>query len=217
MSRKLKAAVAQLGPIHLADARPAVVKRLTALMREAHAAGARFVVFPELDFTTCFPRYWMTDQAEIDRFFEREMPGPETRPLFDLAAELEVGFYLGYAELTQEKGEPRHYNTSILIDTDGGSSGAIARSTCRGIPSICPTRRSSISKNVISMSATRASGCGAPSAPLSACASATTGAGPRRSASWGCRASRSSRSVTTRRPRTFTIPSPCISACFITS
>ena len=119
MSRKLKASVAQLGPIHLADTRSQVVKRLMAMMREAHAAGARFVVFPELALTTFFPRYWMTDQKEIDRFFEREMPGPETRPLFDLAAELRVGFYLGYAELTQEKGEPRHYNTSILVETDG--------------------------------------------------------------------------------------------------
>ena len=89
------------------------------LMREAHAAGARFVVYPELALTTFFPRYWMTDQKEIDRFFEREMPGPETRPLFDLAVELGVGFYLGYAELTQEKGEPRHYNTSILVEADG--------------------------------------------------------------------------------------------------
>jgi predicted amidohydrolase len=48
MSRKLKAAVAQLGPINLADARPAVVRRLMEMLREAHAAGARFVVFPEL-------------------------------------------------------------------------------------------------------------------------------------------------------------------------
>ena len=119
MSRKLKAAVAQLGPIHLADARPAVVNRLMAMLREAHAAGARFVVFPELALTTFFPRYWMTDQTEIDGFFEREMPGPETQPLFDLARELGLGFYLGYAELTQEKGEPRHYNTSILVETDG--------------------------------------------------------------------------------------------------
>src|SRR5271165_2079264 len=119
MSRKLAAAVAQLGPIHLADDRASVVKRLMALMREAHARGARFVVFPELALTTFFPRWWMTDQAEIDRYFEREMPGPETRPLFDLARELDVGFYLGYAELTQEKGEPRHYNTSILVARDG--------------------------------------------------------------------------------------------------
>jgi predicted amidohydrolase len=119
MSRKLKAAVAQLGPIHLSDTRAAVVKRLMALMREAQAGGAEFMVFPELALTTFFPRYWMTDQEEIDRFFEREMPGPETRPLFDLARELGVGFYLGYAELTQENGEPRHYNTSILVDRDG--------------------------------------------------------------------------------------------------
>ena len=90
MFRRLKAAVAQLGPIHLADSRSAVIKRLMAMMREAHAAGARFVVFPELALTTFFPRYWMTDQSEIDRFFEREMPGPETRPLFYLARDLGV-------------------------------------------------------------------------------------------------------------------------------
>ena len=119
MPRKLSAAVAQLGPIHLADSRAAVVKRLIALLREAHAAGARFVVFPELALTTFFPRWWMEDQAEIDRFFENDMPGPETRPLFDLAKEFGVGFYLGYAELTREKGEPRHYNTAILVERDG--------------------------------------------------------------------------------------------------
>jgi predicted amidohydrolase len=119
VSRKLRAAVAQLGPIHLADTRTAVVKRLTALMRDAHARGAEFVVFPELALTTFFPRYWMTDQNEIDRFFEREMPGSESRPLFNLARELGVGFYLGYAELTQEKGELHRYNTSILVDRDG--------------------------------------------------------------------------------------------------
>jgi predicted amidohydrolase len=119
MSRKLRAAVAQLGPIHRADNRAAVVKRLTLLLREAHTDGARFVVFPELALTTFFPRWWMTDQGEIDRYFEREMPGPETRPLFDLAKELGIGFYLGYAELTREAGEPRHYNTSILVDPGG--------------------------------------------------------------------------------------------------
>jgi predicted amidohydrolase len=119
MSRKFRAAVAQLGPIHRADSRAAVVRRLIALLREAHGSGARFVVFPELALTTFFPRWWMTDQGEIDRWFEREMPGPETRKLFDLAKELGIGFYLGYAELTEENGEPRHYNTSILVDPDG--------------------------------------------------------------------------------------------------
>ena len=119
LARRLPAAVAQLGPIHLADSRASVVGRLMAMMREAHGRGARFVVFPELALTTFFPRYWMTDQAEIDRFFEREMPGPETRPLFDLARDLDVGFYLGYAELTRQKGELHRYNTSILVERDG--------------------------------------------------------------------------------------------------
>jgi N-carbamoyl-D-amino-acid hydrolase len=119
LARKLLAAVAQLGPIHLADSRASVVGRLMAMMREAHGRGARVIVFPELALTTFFPRWWMTDQAEIDSFFEREMPGPETRPLFDLARDLGLGFYLGYAELTQEKGELRRYNTSILVESDG--------------------------------------------------------------------------------------------------
>jgi N-carbamoyl-D-amino-acid hydrolase len=119
MSRKLRAAVAQLGPIHLADTRTAVVKRLIALLREAHDQGARFVVFPELALTTFFPRWWMTDQAEIDRFFEAQMPSPETMPLFELARDLGIGFYLGYAELTEEGGQKRHYNTSILVAPDG--------------------------------------------------------------------------------------------------
>src|SRR5438094_2201699 len=119
MSRKLRAAVAQLGPIHRADSRQAVVKRLVSLLREAHGTGARFVVFPELALTTFFPRWWMTEQSEIDRWFEREMPSAETRPLFDLARELGIGFYLGYAELAEERGEARHYNTSILVDPAG--------------------------------------------------------------------------------------------------
>ena len=138
MSRRLNAAVAQLGPIHLAgQPRRDVVKRLMATMREAHGRGARFVVFPELALTTFFPRWWMTDQAEIDRYFERDMPNAATRPLFDLARELGVGFYLGYAELTEEKGEARHYNTSILVERDGRD-----RRTLSQDPSAGPFRAS---------------------------------------------------------------------------
>src|SRR5213592_3697629 len=90
-------AAAQLGPIQRADRRADVVKRLLALLHEAKARGAELVVFPELALTTFFPRWWMTDQREIDAFFETEMPGPETRPLFDEAARLGLGFCLGYA------------------------------------------------------------------------------------------------------------------------
>jgi len=120
MTRILKVAAAQLGPIHLADGRAQVVERLIAMLHQAHASGSRLVVFPELALTTFFPRYWMDDEAEIDAYFETAVPNPATQPLFDEAARLGVGFYLGYAELTKEG---RHFNTSILVDTAGAIVG----------------------------------------------------------------------------------------------
>jgi predicted amidohydrolase len=113
LKRPFGLAVAQLGPISLADSRAAAAKRLIALLREAHSRGAKFVVFPELALTTFFPRHWMTEEEAVERFFERSMPGPETKPLFDLAAEFKIGFYLGYAELTPDG---RRFNTAILTD-----------------------------------------------------------------------------------------------------
>jgi len=113
LKRPFGLAVAQLGPINLADSRAAAVKRLIALLREAHGRGAKFVVFPELALTTFFPRYWMSEEEAVERFFERSMPGPETKPLFDVAAELKIGFYLGYAELTADG---RRFNTAIITD-----------------------------------------------------------------------------------------------------
>ena len=119
MARVITVAAAQLGPIARSESRGLVVKRLLDLLGQAQGRGCDLVVFPELALTTFFPRWWMEDQAEIDAFFEREMPGPETRPLFDEAARLGMAFCLGYAELIQEAGALRHYNTSILVDRVG--------------------------------------------------------------------------------------------------
>ncbi len=124
MSRKLRIAAAQLGPINLADTRAAVVKRLVAMMREAAGMGAKFVVFPELAFTTFFPRYWYDDEKEAEKkFFEASMPSPETQPLFDEAKKHGIGFYIGYAELTQEEGKGHRYNTAILVSPEGAIVG----------------------------------------------------------------------------------------------
>src|SRR5437868_3193117 len=99
MARHLKIAAAQLGPLHKADSKAVAVKRLIKLLRDAHAMGAKFVVFPELAFTTFFPRWWMEDQREVDeRYFERTLPSKESQPLFDEAKKLGIGFYIGYAE-----------------------------------------------------------------------------------------------------------------------
>ena len=44
MARIVNVAAAQLGPVHRADTRESVVKRLIAMLREAHAAGRPVVV-----------------------------------------------------------------------------------------------------------------------------------------------------------------------------
>jgi len=88
-------------------------------MRETHSLGGTLVVFPELCLTSFFPRWFIEDQAEIDLWFENEMPSRETQPLFDLAHKLGVGFCLGYAELFKHKHYVYHFNTSILVNQSG--------------------------------------------------------------------------------------------------
>lgn len=119
MSRIVTVGAAQLGPIALAESRAQVVERMIAHLRTAKARGCDLVVFPELALTTFFPRWFMAEQEKIDAFFEREMPGPDTRPLFDEAKRLGLAFCLGYAELTEEAGRTRHFNTAILVDKQG--------------------------------------------------------------------------------------------------
>src|SRR6266545_4814223 len=114
--RAINVAAAQLGPIQKAESREAVVKRMIALMDEAKAKGADLIVYPELALTTFFPRWYMTDQAEVDAWFEREMPNAATRPLFEKAAQYRIGMSFGYAELTPDG---HHFNTAILVDRDG--------------------------------------------------------------------------------------------------
>ncbi len=119
MGRVITVGAAQLGAIARAEPRAQVVERMLALLAQAKAHGCDLVVFPELALTTFFPRWFFDKQEEIDAFFEREMPGPDTRRLFDSAQQLGIGFYLGYAELAQEEGRTRRFNTSILVDKRG--------------------------------------------------------------------------------------------------
>ena len=74
--RNIKVAAAQLGPIQKAETRQAVVARMLELMRQAE--GCDLIVYPELALTTFFPRWFMTDEEEIDAFCERAMASAET-------------------------------------------------------------------------------------------------------------------------------------------
>ena len=119
MTRFLNLAAGQLGPIARNEPRSSVVKRLIALLHEAKSRGCELVVFPEMALTTFFPRWYISDWAEVDRFFEPSMPSAETQPLFDAATKLGVGFYLGYCELAEEGGKRHRYNTTVLVERDG--------------------------------------------------------------------------------------------------
>lgn len=120
MSRTLRIAAAQLGPIQRADDRASVVTRLIALMDDAKRHEVDLVVYPELALTTFFPRWFVDDITEADHWYEREMPSPVVAPLFDRARSYGIGFCLGYAELTPE-GE--RFNTQILVERDGSIVG----------------------------------------------------------------------------------------------
>jgi N-carbamoyl-D-amino-acid hydrolase len=114
--RNIKVAAAQLGPIQKADTRQAVVARMLELMRQAKAAGCDLIVYPELALTTFFPRWHYADRADADIWFEREMPGAATLPLFEEAKRAAMAMSFGYAELTPAG---HHFNSSILVDRDG--------------------------------------------------------------------------------------------------
>ncbi|WP_420334337.1 N-carbamoyl-D-amino-acid hydrolase [Roseibium sp.] len=114
--REIVTAALQMGPIQKAETRQDVVERMIALLDRAKDAGATLAVFPELALTTFFPRWYMEDQAEVDSWFETEMPSAETRPLFDRAKAYGIGMYLGYAEKTPDG---HHFNTSVLVSPQG--------------------------------------------------------------------------------------------------
>ena len=118
-SRVVRVAVAQSGPIPDADSREQNVARLVAMLRDAHRQGAECVVFTECALTAFFPHWDLPLGPELDRYFEREIPNEATSPLFAEAKRLGVGFCLGYAELAEEDGVARHYNTCILVDAAG--------------------------------------------------------------------------------------------------
>ncbi len=115
VARTIRVAAAQMGPNQEADSREGILARMIRLLEDAAAQRATLVVFPELAFTTFFPR-WLLEGDALNRHYERAMPNPAVQPLFDRARQLGVGFYAGYAELTPDG---KRYNCSVLVQPDG--------------------------------------------------------------------------------------------------
>ena len=123
MSRVIRIGAAQSGPVSRRESRADAVERLIAQLRQAHADGCQLVVFTECALTAFFPHWWIEDEDELERWFEREMPNEATRPLFDEAARSGIGFHLGFAELVVEAGRKRRFNSSVLVGPDGNVIG----------------------------------------------------------------------------------------------
>ncbi len=124
MPRRLTVGAAQMGPIARDESKSEVVARLVALLHEAKNQQVDLLVYPELALTTFFPRWFVEDVSEFDHFYHREMPDADTKPLFEEAKHLGIGFALGYAEIAVDGGGVEHrYNTYLLVDGDGGAVG----------------------------------------------------------------------------------------------
>ncbi len=119
MTRVIRVAAAQMGPTQRANSRTDTLARLVVLLEKSAAAGATLVVFPELAFTTFFPR-WLLEETDVDGFCEPAMPNPQIQPLFDRALALGIGFSIGYGERTAEN---LRYNSAILVAPDGSILG----------------------------------------------------------------------------------------------
>ena len=140
MSRIIHVGAAQLGPLQKSDTREFAVDRMLELLDQANDRGCNLVVFPELALTTFFPRWNIDDQLEIDAYFEIEMPNTATQRLFDKAKEYRIGICIGYAELAEQNGIRRHFNTSILVDPNGETVGKYRKTHLPGHDEYDPNR-----------------------------------------------------------------------------
>ncbi|WWC70504.1 uncharacterized protein I206_104455 [Kwoniella pini CBS 10737] len=123
MGRSLKVAAAQVGAVHRTTSRAEVLDRLINLVTDAASQQVKLVVFPETTFTTFFPRYYITDDAELANYYELETAetGPVTQTVnvkafFEKAKELGVDVQIGYGEDT---GNGR-YNTAVYVSGKTG-------------------------------------------------------------------------------------------------
>jgi len=140
VSRTLRVAGGQLGPIQRDHTRAQVVERLLALLHQAAEQGCELIVYPELALTTFFPRWHVPDIAEFDHYYERSMPNPDVQPLFDEAKRLGIGFALGYAELEHDGERDRRWNRMMLVDQAGDTVAVFTKVHIPGHDKYDPTR-----------------------------------------------------------------------------
>jgi predicted amidohydrolase len=146
MTRTIRIAAAQMGPTQRADSRAATLGRMIGLLEQGASRGAQLVVFPELAFTTFFPRWWIEEEAELLGYFEPALPSPATQALFDRARALGIAVHVGYAELDRAAFEDgpvrrRGWNSAALVGADGALIGKYRKVHLPGSEGFRPGQR----------------------------------------------------------------------------
>lgn len=120
-SRVIKIAAAQVGPVHRWSEREDTLQRLIKLLEESAGRGAQLVLFPEIAFTTFFPRYFISDESELEKWFEvgnDVTKSPATTRLFQRAIDLKVDICVGYAERTKDG---HSHNSCVYLSASTGT------------------------------------------------------------------------------------------------
>ena len=123
MSRIVRIAAAQSGPVPKSETREATLARLINMLHQAAEQSADLIVFTECALTPFFSHWWIEDEEELDSYYDTNVPGTSTQALFNKARELGIGVHLGFAELVHEGGKKRRFNSSVLVDKQGGVVG----------------------------------------------------------------------------------------------
>lgn len=119
MTRIIRIAAAQSGPVPRSETRERTLQRLISMLHEAASADADLIVFTECALTPFFSHWWIEDEVELDTYYEDAVPGLSTQALFEEARRLRIGVHLGYAERCESGGRKRRFNSSVLVDEQG--------------------------------------------------------------------------------------------------
>ncbi|THW37981.1 carbon-nitrogen hydrolase [Aureobasidium pullulans] len=113
MPRILKVAAAQVGAVDRDADRAETLARLIALLDQAASEKVQLLLYPEVTFTTFFPRHLFTSSSALNAYFEHNddlITSPSTAPLFSKAKNYGIDIVVGFAERTDEG---KGYNTCV--------------------------------------------------------------------------------------------------------